>query len=93
MVFPPPVGPSILTPTLLFSGKEPTAHFLNLLGLPVTEPLTPRPGLLGWKGRMELRIRTQNTSLCAGPPPSPAQQEPKLETAVDKPDPLPAPKS
>lgn len=38
MVFPPPVGPHLLTPTLLFSGKEPTAHFLNLLGLPVTEP-------------------------------------------------------
>lgn len=65
MVFPPPVGPPVLTPTLLFSGKEPAAHFLNLLGLPVTGTPSPaRVAQVKGGGRVELLIRTRNTSLC-----------------------------
>lgn len=50
-------GPSTLMPTHLFSGKEPTAHFLNLLGLPVTD--TPRVAQVK-RGRVALMVRTQH---------------------------------
>lgn len=73
------MGPSVLTPTLLFSRKETAVHFLNLLGFPVTNP----PGLLKRKVCITSAYGVPQWG-SAGPP------TPELETAMDTPDLPPA---